>query len=76
MSLFAFAWEFAEPVPSAVLGRVDEARVLEQLGDTAGASNSYQYVLEAWRSADPALQPFVAQARTGVLRTGGAQASR
>jgi tetratricopeptide (TPR) repeat protein len=54
--------------PLCVLGRLDRARVAERLGDRARAAGLYQYVVDAWRRADPELQPHVATAQDGLER--------
>jgi serine/threonine-protein kinase len=52
--------------PSSVLAALDRARIALQLADTATAVNRYRFIAEAWRNADPALQPYVTEA-TGAL---------
>ena len=54
--------------PLFVLGRLNRARIAERLGDRDQAAGLYQYVLDAWRHADPELQPHVAAARDGLER--------
>ncbi|HJS47914.1 MAG TPA: hypothetical protein VJ773_08010, partial [Gemmatimonadales bacterium] len=54
--------------PSAVLASLERARVAEHLADTATARRKYRFVADAWRHADPQLQPFVAEARAGMGR--------
>jgi eukaryotic-like serine/threonine-protein kinase len=54
--------------PLFVLGRLNRARVAERLGDRARAAELYQYVVNAWRHADPELRPHVAAARDGLER--------
>jgi len=51
-----------------VLGRLERGRVAERLGDREKAIKSYSYVADAWRRADPELQPYVAEARAGLQR--------
>jgi hypothetical protein len=51
-----------------VLGRLNRARVAERLGDREQAAGLYQYVLDAWRHADPELRSHVAEARDGLKR--------
>jgi serine/threonine protein kinase/Tfp pilus assembly protein PilF len=57
-----------------MLGRVRllRAAAFEQLGRRAEARHQYQQVLSQWRTADPALQPFVRQAEQGLARVGEA----
>jgi uncharacterized protein HemY len=54
--------------PSAVLAALDRARIAERLSDTATARDRYQFVAEAWRNADPELQAYVTEARSGLAR--------
>jgi serine/threonine-protein kinase len=54
--------------PLLVLGRLNRARVAERLGDRERAADLYQYVVDAWRHADPELQSHVAAARDGLER--------
>jgi hypothetical protein len=55
-----------------MVGRVRllRAAAFEQLGRRAEARQEYQDVLSQWRTADPALQPFVHQAQQGLARVG------
>ena len=57
-----------------MVGRVRllRAAAFEQLGRRAEARQEYQDVLSQWRTADPALQPFVHQAQQGLARLGDA----
>jgi tetratricopeptide (TPR) repeat protein len=54
--------------PLFVLGRLNRARVAERLGDRDQAAGLYQYVIDAWRHADPELRPHVATAQDGLDR--------
>ncbi len=54
--------------PLLVLGRLNRARVAERLGDRDQAAGLYQYVVDAWRHADPELRPHVAAAQDGLER--------
>ncbi len=54
--------------PLFVMGRLNRARVAERLGDRARAAVLYQYVVDAWRHADPELRSHVAAARDGLER--------
>jgi len=55
-----------------MVGRVRllRAAAFEQLGRRAEARQEYQEVLSQWRTADPALQPFIHQAQQGLARLG------
>ena len=59
-------WSQLEPL--AVLER---ARLAERLGESQMAIKSYQFVADMWRHADPELQPFVQEARSGLDRVMG-----
>ncbi len=54
--------------PSAVLAALDLARIAEHMADTAVALQRYRFVAEAWRHADPSLQPYVAEATSALTR--------
>jgi serine/threonine protein kinase/tetratricopeptide (TPR) repeat protein len=58
-------------VPSEVLWTLERARVAERLGDREKAARDYQYVADVWRHADPELQPYVTEAREGLIRVAG-----
>jgi hypothetical protein len=51
-----------------VLGVLERGRVAERLDDRATAIRSYQYVVDAWRRADPELGRYVEEARAGLAR--------
>jgi serine/threonine-protein kinase len=55
-------------LPSEILWILERGRVAERLGNREKAIRSYQYVAHVWRSADPELQPYVAEAREGLAR--------
>jgi DNA-binding SARP family transcriptional activator len=57
--------------PLFVLGRLNRARIAERLGDREQAAGLYQYVVDAWRYADPELRPHVAAAQDGLERLAG-----
>ena len=57
--------------PSEVLWTLERARVAERRGDRTTAARDYQYVVDVWRHADPQLQPYVAEAREGLVRVAG-----
>ncbi|HET6638761.1 MAG TPA: tetratricopeptide repeat protein, partial [Gemmatimonadota bacterium] len=44
------------------------ARILERTGRPAEARDAYQFVVYAWRNADPELRPMVEEARRAVAR--------
>jgi len=54
-----------------VLYRIEAARLNERLGNRDRAIAAYQYVLDAWRRADPELQPIITEARAALARLGG-----
>jgi tetratricopeptide (TPR) repeat protein len=54
--------------PLFVLGKLNRARIAERLGNNDQAAGLYQYVLDAWRHADPELRPHVAAAKEGLER--------
>ena len=56
--------------PSAGLLVLERARVAERLGRREQATGLYRYVADLWRNADPALQPYVAEARARLQRLG------
>ncbi len=47
---------------------LERGRVNERLGRRDVAMDAYRYVVEVWAKADPALQPYVAEAREGLRR--------
>ena len=51
-----------------VLGVLERGRIAEALGERQKARDAYQFVIDAWRQADPELQPLVAEARNGLSR--------
>ena len=54
-------------VPNELL----RARLLEAQGERAAALDAYVWVTKVWRSPDPALRAFVAEARNGIRRLRG-----
>ena len=60
----------------AVPARLERARVAERLHDPATAARLYRFVLDAWRHADPELQPYVAEAQAGLIRSAGRRSER
>ncbi|HET8650808.1 MAG TPA: hypothetical protein VFL95_12260, partial [Gemmatimonadales bacterium] len=61
---FRALWAQRDGVPA----RLQLARLLEKSGRPAEARAAYQYIVYAWRDADPELQPVVADARAAVER--------
>jgi hypothetical protein len=51
-----------------VLGILERGRIAEALGEREKARDAYQFVIDAWRRADPELQRYVAEARNGLTR--------
>ncbi len=51
--------------------RLLRASAYEKLGQREAAKAEYRTVLSQWETADPALQPFVRQARAGLARVSG-----
>jgi eukaryotic-like serine/threonine-protein kinase len=50
------------------IGMLERGRVAERLDDRQKAIESYQFVVDLWRHADPELQPYVAEARNALAR--------
>lgn len=61
--LEASRWEATWPAGGEVIARLEQARAAERLGERNRALHGYQFVVEAWRHADPELQPYVTEAR-------------
>ncbi len=61
-------WVWKAEGPFVVLGRLEQARIAEALGERLKAMDSYQFVIDAWRHADPELEPYVREARAGLGR--------
>jgi hypothetical protein len=59
------------PGPVEVIWILERARVNDRLGNREKAVESYSYVMDVWRNADPLLQPFVEEARTALARLAG-----
>ena len=51
-----------------MLWTMERGRVFERLGRKTEAAAAYAFVADAWRTADPELQPFVREARAGMTR--------
>ncbi len=56
------------PASEAVVAALERGRVHERLGNREAAIQAFSYVADAWRSADPELQPFVAEATEALGR--------
>ncbi len=64
-------WRWSEGFgasPWFVLATLEHGRVAERLGEREKAIESYRFVTETWRRADPELQPLVAEARQALGR--------
>ena len=61
-------WVWRAEGPLYVLGMLDRARIAESLGEREKARDSYQFVADVWRNADPELKPYVREARAGLER--------
>ncbi|KPJ85434.1 MAG: hypothetical protein AMS18_16300 [Gemmatimonas sp. SG8_17] len=59
------------PDPLDVIWVLERARINERLGKYDKAIRDYSYVMDAWRSADALLRPFVEEARAAVARLAG-----
>jgi hypothetical protein len=64
-------WVWSAEGPLFVLGVLDRGRIAEKLGERQKAKDSYQFVTDAWRSADPELESYVREARSGLERLNG-----
>ena len=53
-----------------VLWALERARLNEILGNRDAAREDFSYVFDAWRNADPELQPYVDEVRAALLRLG------
>jgi len=61
-------WVWRGEGPLFVLGVLEQGRIAEGLGERDKATQSYQFVADVWRRADPQLQPFVVEARNALAR--------
>jgi hypothetical protein len=52
------------------LGKLEQGRIAERLGQRQKAIDCYQFVVDVWRHADPELEPYVREARAGLARAG------
>jgi hypothetical protein len=51
-----------------VIWTMERARVFDHLGRRDQAKENYAFVADAWRTADPELQPYVREARAAMSR--------
>lgn len=58
------------------LARYRLGRIHEELGEYDQAREAYEYFVEAWKHADPELQPMVEEARQAMIRLGKPTGSR
>ncbi len=56
------------PHAEVVVAALERGRVHERLGNRAEAAQAYSFVGDAWRNADPELQPIVEEARAALAR--------
>jgi hypothetical protein len=61
-------WVWKAEGPFVVIGRLEQGRIAEKLGDRQKARDSYQFVVDVWRHADPELEPYVREAHTAMER--------
>jgi hypothetical protein len=61
-------WVWTGLGPFFVLGVLERGRIAEGLGERQKARDSYQFVIDVWRHADPELEPYVREARLGLER--------
>ena len=54
--------------PLFTFGFLERARIAEDLRERQKARDSYQFVVDVWRHADPQLGPYVREARAGLER--------
>jgi hypothetical protein len=47
---------------------MERGRVFDRLGRKSDAVENYAFVVDAWRTADPELQPYVREAREAIAR--------
>jgi tetratricopeptide (TPR) repeat protein len=61
-------WIWSADGPFYVLAVLERGRIAEGLGEREKAIDSYQFVLDVWRHADPELAPYIREARAGLAR--------
>jgi hypothetical protein len=68
---------FLAPIgPLFVLGVLERGRIAEGLGEHRKAIDSYRFVVDVWRHADPELEPYVREARAGLKRLAAEEVTR
>jgi hypothetical protein len=55
-------------LPTRTVWELERARMAERVNDRGSAAEAYRFVTQAWRNADPMLQPYVAEAEAGLHR--------
>jgi eukaryotic-like serine/threonine-protein kinase len=55
-------------LPTRPVWELERARIAERTGDRQIAIDGYRLVTQAWRQADPVLQPYVAEAQAALQR--------
>jgi tetratricopeptide (TPR) repeat protein len=61
-------WVWSGEPPLFVIGTLERGRIAEGLGERQKAIDSYQFVVDVWRHADPELEPYVREARAALER--------
>jgi tetratricopeptide (TPR) repeat protein len=61
-------WVWSGGGPLFALGILERGRIAEGLGEREKARDSYQFVVDVWRQADPELEPYIRDARAGLER--------
>jgi hypothetical protein len=61
-------WIWSGEGPFFVLGVLERGRIAEGLGERQKARDSYQFVVDVWRHADPELELYVREARARLER--------
>ncbi|MGH7514388.1 MAG: protein kinase domain-containing protein [Gemmatimonadales bacterium] len=61
-------WIWSAAGDQYVLGVLELGRIAESMGQREKANQSYQFVVNVWRRADPELQPYVLEARNALAR--------
>jgi hypothetical protein len=61
-------WVWSGGGPLFALGILERGRIAESLGERQKARDSYQFVVDVWRHADPELELYVREARAGLER--------
>jgi hypothetical protein len=64
-------WRWGGDGPLFVIATLELGRVAERLGQRGKAIESYQFITDVWRTADPELQPYVTEARAALARLTG-----